>query len=238
MCAQRLSKNVAGRREEALMSILLGRNTSGKFLILVGFDFSENGPSVLQSAADLASTAPDAELHLVHAFGAAVRADALRWFPALSDLASIEDSDAAGAALHRIAASIAFRNTRVCAHVHEGSATGVIAQLAEDIEADLVVVGNRDRAGLHRSLFGSTAEKLVRIAPCPVLVVRSKSICSSEAIAAPCSACAASNRLTWGAHLRCLDHAERHSGGDTHHPAPSVFDLSASTVSIGPSATP
>ena len=200
------------------MRTLMGRNTSGKFLILVEVDFCENGPSVLQSAADLASTTPDAELHLVHAFGPAVGADHLRWFPALSDLTSIEDSDAAGDALHRIAASIPLRETRVCAHVHEGSATTVIAELAEDIEADLVVVGNHDRTGVNRACFGSVAERLVRLAPCPVLIIRSKSMPSSEPTAPPCPACEASKRLTWGAHLRCLDHAPRHPDASTHHP--------------------
>lgn len=214
------------------MHTLRGRNSSGKFLILVEVDFSEKGSSVLQSAADLTSTTPDAELHLVFAFGPAVRADQLHWFPALSDLPSIEDSDAAGAALHRLAASIPLGDTRVCAHVHEGSATTVIAQLAEDIEADLVVIGNHDRVGVSRSFFGSVAEKLVRMAPCPVLIIRCKSSPSSEPIAPPCPACEASKRLTWGAHRRCLDHAPRHPGEPTPHPAPSAFDPGASTVCI------
>ena len=201
------------------MGTLMGRNNSGKFLILVEVDFSEKGPSVLQSAADLASTTPDAELHLVHAFGPAVRADQLRWFPALSDLTTIEDSDAAGDALDRIAASIPLPDIRVCAHVHEGSATTVIAQLAEDIDADLVVVGNHDRAGVNRAFFGSLAERLVRMAPCPVLIIRSKSIPSSEPLAPPCRACEAGKRLTWGAHVRCIDHASRHPDASVHHQA-------------------
>ena len=208
------------------MRTLMDSNASGKFLILVEVDFSENGPSVLQSAADLAWTTPDAELHLVFAFGPVVRADQLRWFPVLWDLISIEDSDAAGAALHRIAASIPLRDARVCAHVYEGSATTVIAQLAEDIEADLVVVGNHDRAGVN-PVFGSVAEKLVRMAPCPVLIIRSKSIPSYEPIAPPCPACEASKRLTWGAHVRCLDHATRHPGASTLQPTPSTVILSA-----------
>jgi nucleotide-binding universal stress UspA family protein len=192
------------------MRTLMDRNASGKFLILVGIDFSENGPSVLQSAADLASKTPAAELHLVHAFGPAVPADDLRWFPALCDVASIEDSDAASAALHQLATSIPLRSERVCAYVHEGSATAVITQVAEDIEADLVVVGSHDHAGMNRAFFGSVAEKLVRTAPCPVLSIRSKSIPSADATAQPCQACEATNRLTWGARLRCLDHAQRH----------------------------
>jgi nucleotide-binding universal stress UspA family protein len=186
----------------------MDRNASGKFLILVGIDFSENGSRVLRSAADLASTTPDAELHLVHAFGPAVKADNLGWFPALSDLASIEDSDAASAALHQLATSIPLRSERVCAYVHEGSATAVITQVAEDIEADLVVVGSHDRAGANRAVFGSVAEKLVRSAPCPVLIIRGKSIPSTDPVAPPCPACEASKRLTWGARLRCLHHAQ------------------------------
>jgi nucleotide-binding universal stress UspA family protein len=204
------------------MSTLIDRNTRGKFLILVEVDFSENGPSVLQAAADLASTTPDAELHLVFAFGPAVRADDLRSFPALWDFTSIEDSDTAGVALHRIAASLPLLDARVCAHVHEGSATTVIAQLAENIGADLVVVGNHDRAGVN-PFFGSVAEKLVRMAPCPVLIVRSTSVPASAPIAPPCPACEASKRLTWGAHARCLDHAHP---GDVHQTL-STFDLSA-----------
>jgi len=209
------------------MRTLMDRNTTGRFLILVEVDFSENGPGVLQSAADLASTTPDAELHLVHAFGAAVGVDHLRRFPALSELTSIEDSDAAGAALERIAASIPLEDTRVCAHVHEGSATTVIAHLAEDIGADLVVVGNHERPGMNRSFFGSIAERLVRIAPCPVLIIRSKSTASYDPLAPPCPACEASKRLTWGAHLWCLDHAPRHAEAGTHHSRESTFDLSA-----------
>jgi nucleotide-binding universal stress UspA family protein len=209
------------------MRTLMGRNNDGKFLILAEVDFSEYGASVLQSAADLAATTPDAELHLVHAFGPAIGFDQLRWFPALWDLTSIDDSDAAGAALVRIAATILLPDTRVCAHVHEGSETTLIAKLAEDIEADLIVIGNHDRAGANRSFFGSFAEKLVRTAPCPVLIIRSKSVPSSESIALPCAACEASKRLTWGAHRLCLDHAQRRASATTDHQTPSAFDLSA-----------
>src|SRR5262245_26618050 len=135
------------------MRTLMDRNVSGKFVILVGIDFSESGQSTFQSAVDLAFTTPEAELHLVHAFGRAVAVDALRWFPALSDLASIEDSDAAAAALHQLATSIPLRVERVCAYVREGSATAVISQVAEEIDADLVVVGSHDYASAHRASF-------------------------------------------------------------------------------------
>ncbi len=196
------------------MRTLMDRNASGKFLILVGIDFCENGPRVLQSAVDLASTTYDAELHLVHAFGPPVKADALGWFPALSDVASIEDADAAASALHQLATSIPLRSERVCAYVHEGSAPAVITQVAEDIEADLVVVGSHDQSA-KRAFFGSVAEKLVRTAPCPVLIIRRKPVPSVDPIALPCPACEATSRFTWGARLRCFQHAQDDPRSDT-----------------------
>jgi nucleotide-binding universal stress UspA family protein len=47
-----------------------------------------------------------------------------------------------------------------------------IAQLAGDWKADLLVVGTHGRRGVSRLLLGSVAERVVRIAPCPLLLVR------------------------------------------------------------------
>jgi universal stress protein A len=49
-----------------------------------------------------------------------------------------------------------------------------IVQAAAEYNCDLIVVGNHGRAGLSRVLLGSTAEKVVRHAPCPVLVIRER----------------------------------------------------------------
>ncbi len=47
-----------------------------------------------------------------------------------------------------------------------------IAQLARDWNADLLVVGTHGRRGVTRLLLGSVAERIVRVAPCPLLLVR------------------------------------------------------------------
>ena len=47
-----------------------------------------------------------------------------------------------------------------------------IAQLAHDWKADLLVVGTHGRRGVSRLLIGSVAERIVRVAPCPLLMVR------------------------------------------------------------------
>ncbi len=47
-----------------------------------------------------------------------------------------------------------------------------IIELAKDRGVDLIVIGTHGRSGLGHLLIGSTAEKVVREAPCPVLTVR------------------------------------------------------------------
>ena len=47
-----------------------------------------------------------------------------------------------------------------------------ISRFAEENKIDLIVIGTQGRKGLDRMLFGSTAEQVVRHAPCPVLTVR------------------------------------------------------------------
>lgn len=47
-----------------------------------------------------------------------------------------------------------------------------ITKFAETNNMDIIVLGTQGRKGLDRMLFGSTAEQVVRHAPCPVLSVR------------------------------------------------------------------
>ena len=47
-----------------------------------------------------------------------------------------------------------------------------IVDLVTDERADLVVIGTHGRGGIDRALLGSVADRVVRLAPCPVLTVR------------------------------------------------------------------
>lgn len=47
-----------------------------------------------------------------------------------------------------------------------------ILRFSEEKEADIIIIGTHGRKGLDRVLFGSTAERIVRNAACPVLTVR------------------------------------------------------------------
>ncbi len=68
--------------------------------------------------------------------------------------------------------------------VRTGDARDVINQTAKEIGADLIVIGTHGRTGLSRALLGSTAETVVRTAPCPVLTVRISDEVASDQTAA------------------------------------------------------
>jgi universal stress protein A len=56
--------------------------------------------------------------------------------------------------------------------VQVGTAFEVITNIARDYEVDLIVLTTHGKTGLKHVFMGSTAERVVRHAPCPVLVVR------------------------------------------------------------------
>jgi nucleotide-binding universal stress UspA family protein len=47
-----------------------------------------------------------------------------------------------------------------------------IIKKAEELKADLIIMGTQGRSGLDHVLFGSTAEKVVRKSPVPVMTIR------------------------------------------------------------------
>jgi nucleotide-binding universal stress UspA family protein len=47
-----------------------------------------------------------------------------------------------------------------------------IIQTASDLDVDLIIIATHGHSGVEHILFGSTAEKVVRKAPCPVLTLR------------------------------------------------------------------
>jgi nucleotide-binding universal stress UspA family protein len=58
--------------------------------------------------------------------------------------------------------------------VRIGSAWQEITEIARDRDIDLIIIGTHGYTGLKHLVLGSTAEKVVRHAPCPVLTVREK----------------------------------------------------------------
>lgn len=63
--------------------------------------------------------------------------------------------------------------TGIAQDVFFGGSWSAICKYAEEQKIDLIVVATHGRTGLRHALIGSTAERIVQHAPCPVLVVKS-----------------------------------------------------------------
>lgn len=61
---------------------------------------------------------------------------------------------------------------KASAQVAEGTAYEVIPALAQELGAQVIVLGSHGRTGIRRLLIGSVAEKIIGLASCPVLVAR------------------------------------------------------------------
>jgi nucleotide-binding universal stress UspA family protein len=57
-------------------------------------------------------------------------------------------------------------------HVLAGHPVRDIVELASELKVDLMVIGARGHSALYERLIGSRADRLVNLAPCPVLVVK------------------------------------------------------------------
>jgi len=66
------------------------------------------------------------------------------------------------------------KNVKVRTQVGHGSAAEEIVLIAKTEAADLIVISTHGSTGFERWVFGSVAEKVVRLAECPVLTVRQK----------------------------------------------------------------
>jgi nucleotide-binding universal stress UspA family protein len=142
-------------------------------LILSPIDFSEASREALDVAADMASRF-GAELLLVHVV------------PAVSDLpqavsifkeAEYDQSlaDTAARQLSELAATLEPKTLKVRTEVGTANDVGMeLVRIAEHSGADMIIIATYGMTGWREMAFGSVAEKVVKQADCPVLVLRSK----------------------------------------------------------------
>ena len=83
-----------------------------------------------------------------------------------------EALEAANAALAEKAAALRPTGVAVETLLREGEAAGVIVGVAAERGAGLIAMGTHGLSGLERLVIGSTAQRVVQHAPCPVLTVR------------------------------------------------------------------
>ncbi len=82
------------------------------------------------------------------------------------------DRDTSVDYLNSIATRLRAAGIDVDVETPEGAPNTVIVQRASELQADLILMTTHGRSGLGRIVFGSTADSVLRHAPCPVLLVR------------------------------------------------------------------
>ena len=144
-------------------------------LILVPIDFSDSSRAALDVAADFA-TRFGAELLLVHVQ------------PAIEDLPKSVSifkegeydqslNDAAAKKLADLAATLAQKNVKARTEIGTANDVGMeLVRSAEHNHADLIIIATHGMTGWHKIAFGSVAEKVVKQASCPVLVLRANAL--------------------------------------------------------------
>jgi nucleotide-binding universal stress UspA family protein len=138
--------------------------------IVVAVDFSEHVEPVLDAAVDFARQF-NAELHLVHAFD--VRIPLVTPYEVAIPTAFIEEArEAAASKLDALIRKVAAEGVTATSHLSEVPAASAIVDMAEELEADLIIMGTRGHTGLKHVLLGSVAERTLRHAPCSVLTVK------------------------------------------------------------------
>jgi hypothetical protein len=98
-------------------------------------------------------------------------------------------------------------------HVRRGDAAREIAQLGTDIGADVVIVGTHKAPQLKSLFVGSTAQRVMATATCPVLVAGPRPHLPPSHIIVidpPCSDCLRERTATQGRAWWCARHSENH----------------------------
>lgn len=182
-----------------------------KYIVVVAVDLSTISEAVIEHALDTASRHARVDVHAItvvpeptgffqrarpdHAAELAEAERALR--DRLTDTAS---------AFVRSAAPVQWR---LRLHVRVGAPAEEIALLSDEVDADLVVMGQHGWGGKRHRLTGSVSERVVRMAHCSVLLVQPAAHeARARAPEQPCPDCAATRADSGGDLWFCDRHRD------------------------------
>jgi nucleotide-binding universal stress UspA family protein len=203
--------------------------TPKRFKIVAAYDFSEQAEMALDRAVAAAEGHPRADLHVIGVLDERGHAKYTEAADMQAAVTSIVDA--------RIEKSMS-NHLRVFVHARIGDPTEQILNVAAEANADVVVVGTHGRTGVRRWLLGSVAERVVRYAGCPVLVVRPKTYYEETGLTPwqpepPCDQCVEAREQTDGEQWWCERHARPHERPHRYsYNATTMYDTSDHKNSI------
>lgn len=137
--------------------------------ILVPTDFTESSDRALDYAVALAERL-GAKITVMHSYEIPIVGFPDGALVASADIAT-RIADASTQALQKIVDRYAARGVQLESVLREGVAYEEIRSVADEMDADLIVIGTHGRRGLARALLGSVAENVIRTVTRPVLAI-------------------------------------------------------------------
>ena len=143
--------------------------------ILWPTDFSETSLQAARYARALCNRF-GAQLHVLHVVPPPVNPDVNIMFAGEVPMIVSESdlSDASRRGLKRLVEKHLDNDAGVVCDVSSGNPWTAICEYAGKHEIDMIVITTHGRTGITHALIGSTAERVVQHAPCPVLTVKNK----------------------------------------------------------------
>ena len=134
-------------------------------MIVVPVDFSDESLEAIDTALHLAGSAKP--LHVIHVLPELSPLEPGEVWETINEHSRTEHAEKA---LHKHLSNPKYEGVTI--EILFGDPGHAIAHRAEELGADLIVLPSHGRTGLAHQLIGSVAERVVRLAHCPVLVLR------------------------------------------------------------------
>ena len=135
--------------------------------ILLAYDGSDGSKLALEKAADVAKTS-GAEFHILAVGRIPEYAETVSEVDEAKEQASSFSSKIIDEAIR----NLGQRGLTATSHIDFGKPGDVILRIAEDLKADLVVLGTNVHSAMRRRFLGATVDKVVDHAHCSVLVIK------------------------------------------------------------------
>jgi nucleotide-binding universal stress UspA family protein len=139
--------------------------------IVVPTDFSEYSYLALEYAVGMAEKF-SSTIRLVHVMEPLLQPGDVSWAPVDYRHISEEHKNEAREHLKKLVSDRIPESVATHVSILTGKAFVEILKYAREIDADLIVMATHGRGVIAQILMGSTAERVVRKAPCPVMTVR------------------------------------------------------------------
>ncbi len=139
--------------------------------VLVPIDFSDYSKSALRYAVNFAKSF-NAEIILIYVVEPVIYPPDFSMGQIAMPSINTEWDDRAKDELQKLAKSEIIGAVKVKTIIKTGKPFVEIIETAKEENVDLIIIATHGHSGVEHILFGSTAEKVVRKAPCPVLTLR------------------------------------------------------------------